>query len=192
MPEIPNVVPAAEVESDWGNDIRDRTLQRYASSAARASAHSSPTPGDLSFLADTGLVYVYYDGAWTPIGQTEEVDNSGELASVNLTTTPTDVLTVSLAIPAYWNSWKCVAFASGRASNGSAATCTIRIRIDGTDQQLQDFNLPVNGYESFSVGGRRTGMTTTGSRSVSLRAHETTADVALVASFLYARAIRTS
>jgi microcystin-dependent protein len=64
MPEMVNVVPTDPIESEWGNDIRDRTVQRYTSSANRTSLHPAPTAGDLSYLADTGSVEVYHSGAW--------------------------------------------------------------------------------------------------------------------------------
>jgi microcystin-dependent protein len=62
--EIGNVVAGTTISTTWGNQIRDRTVQRYASSAARASGHPTPTAGDLSYLADTGDIAVYHAGIW--------------------------------------------------------------------------------------------------------------------------------
>lgn len=124
---------------------------------------------------------------------TFEVDGSTEVASVNLTTSAADVASLNLTIPADWGSWKCMAYATGRSSVGTAAAMSLTIRIDGTDQQEQGaMVLVTNSGESFAVGGRRTGMTTTGSRTIALRAFEATADVVVADIFLYARAVRTS
>lgn len=71
MPEIPDVVTLTTISSDWGNDIRDRTVQRYSSVSNRSSEHASPTAGDLSYLEDTGDVAVYHGGLWkvpVPVG----------------------------------------------------------------------------------------------------------------------------
>lgn len=64
MPEIPDVVQGNPVESAWGNDIRDRTVQRYTDAAARDSLTPLPAPGDLAYLDDTGSVQVYDGTAW--------------------------------------------------------------------------------------------------------------------------------
>lgn len=68
MPEISDVILDEAIETEWGNAIRDRTVQRYASATARASAHSSPSAGDLSYLEDTGDVDVYHSGSWRHLG----------------------------------------------------------------------------------------------------------------------------
>lgn len=68
MPEIADVVLSEEIEVEWGNDIRDRTVQRYADLAERTSEHSSPAVGDLSFLEDSGDLDVYFSGSWRHLG----------------------------------------------------------------------------------------------------------------------------
>lgn len=114
-----------------------------------------------------------------------EVDNSTEVASQALTGSFADVASVTLSIPAGWGSWKCAAWATW-LETGGGAQYEATIMIDGTTQQVQANG---RGY----IGGRRTGMTTTGSRSVSLRCRivgggsETLEDI-----YLYARAVRTS
>lgn len=64
MPEIADVVASETAASEWANDIRDRTVQRYADLAERAADHSSPTNGDLSYVASTGDLDIYHSGAW--------------------------------------------------------------------------------------------------------------------------------
>lgn len=68
MPEMSDVVFEETIEEEWGNDIRDRTVQRYDSVATRTSEHGTPTAGDLSYLEDTGDVDVYHSGAWRHLG----------------------------------------------------------------------------------------------------------------------------
>lgn len=135
-------------------------------------------------------------GGSDPLSLHEEVDGSVEVASFSLTASLSSIATVALAIPAHWASWKCSALATGlhrapfQATNGASEW---QIQIDGTNQQL---NTPVetldNVLQSFAVGGRRTGMVTTGSRSVILRARYTLGPADLQDIYLYARAVRTS
>lgn len=68
MPEIPDVVPGEIIEpDDWGNPIRDRTVQRYANEPARDAEHPTPADGDLAFIAtppEFGILQVYDSGQW--------------------------------------------------------------------------------------------------------------------------------
>src|SRR5690606_19275689 len=66
MAEIPDVVPNETIEVEWGNAIRDRTVQRYDNVTDRNSDHPNPTPGDLAYMKDSGDVLVYHSGAWQP------------------------------------------------------------------------------------------------------------------------------
>lgn len=214
MPEIDDVILAETITVQWGNDIRDRTIQRYADDAERASLNATPSDGDLAFMEDTGLVFVYFSTGWYQLVKhagallaAYEVDNATEVATVALGATFSAVASVSLAIPSDWGSWKCIAQASwsahsvqaGGGSPGDHAPYQARLRIDGTDQQI------LNGYgvvptvgsgddtgdNTAAIVGRRAGMTTTGSRTVALRAFEVDTNVELSSIALYARAIRT-
>lgn len=187
MAEMPDVIGGETITSEWGNDIRDRTIQRYATVAARTAAHPTPVEGDLSYLQDSNTVDVYNGAAWVPFLATAEVDGSAEVpAALSVSATVVDAVTVNLAIPAGWASWKCEAYATFNYSGG--ATVTVKIRVDGTDQQPQAF---AGNNESGAIGGRRTGMTTTGTRAVSLRASGT-APAFISSMYLYARAVRTA
>lgn len=68
MTRTPDVTANNPITDEWGNEIRDRTVQRYASAAARSSEHSSPEAGDMSYLADSGRVEVFHSAAWRAIG----------------------------------------------------------------------------------------------------------------------------
>lgn len=67
MSEMPDVATLTTISSDWGNDIRDRTIQRYSSVANRTSEHASPAEGDLSYLEDSNTVWVYNGTAWVQL-----------------------------------------------------------------------------------------------------------------------------
>lgn len=67
MPEMDDVISGEVIEADWGNDIRDRTLQRYASATARDTANPSPDQGELAYLEDLDLVQVYVGTRWDPL-----------------------------------------------------------------------------------------------------------------------------
>lgn len=65
MALTPNVVAGAPILSAWGNEIRDRTVQRFASAAARTSGWVAPPVGASSVLDDTpGVVWVYTGTTW--------------------------------------------------------------------------------------------------------------------------------
>lgn len=73
MPEISDVLPNEPITDEWGNDIRDRTVQRYSSVSDRTSKHSSPDAGDLAFMTDSGELQVYFSGAWQSLMPTAVV-----------------------------------------------------------------------------------------------------------------------
>ena len=70
MPEMPDgdVIGGEVISSDWGNDIRDRTVQRYATTAERTTEHGAPIPGDLAYMEDTGDVDIFHAGTWRHLG----------------------------------------------------------------------------------------------------------------------------
>ena len=102
MPEIPNVVPGEPVESDWGNDVRDRITQRFADATARTASLPFPQTGQLSWLDDPGQVY-YFDGAdWITLADDPalalKVSKSGDTMT-GLLTVPQLVATTRLQGP---------------------------------------------------------------------------------------------
>jgi hypothetical protein len=123
-------------------------------------------------------------GAW-------EVDGAAEQAFVTATGSGyTDIATVTLTIPSDWNTWRCSAWATFLVAASSSTTGTAVIEIDGTKQQ--DLVLSTN--QNGAVGGRRIGLSTTGSRTVKLQANPTSdvANLNIQDTYLYARAVRTS
>jgi hypothetical protein len=136
----------------------------------------------------------------------EEVDESVEDATYLMTTGLATVASVTLTIPANWGSWKCEAYATcvarQVASEGTTVFSSFNyvIQIDGTDQQIANLDYidteTSNGLprHSVAVGGRRTGMVTTGARTVLFRgsAEGDALNTYTDDTFLYARAVRTS
>lgn len=66
MPELDDVRIGETIAVEWGNAIRDRTIQRYDDAADRDELHPAPTAGDLAYLRDSGDVLVYHSGVWQP------------------------------------------------------------------------------------------------------------------------------
>lgn len=73
MPEIPNVVGGEAVESDWGNQIRDRTLQKYADQTALVASVPFPDAGMTVWLHNPGVLQ-FYDGAvWVVLATLDDI-----------------------------------------------------------------------------------------------------------------------
>lgn len=94
MPEIPNVVSGEPVESVWGNDIRDRSVMKYADLTALQASVPFPQLGELAWLNDPGYLVVCVNvaapGTWNPIYDAVEsngrfVNTSGDTMTGNLT-----------------------------------------------------------------------------------------------------------
>jgi hypothetical protein len=68
MALTPNVASAAPITSAWGNEIRDRSVQVFASAAARAAAWTSPPEGAVSYLADVDALDFWTGSAWRRTG----------------------------------------------------------------------------------------------------------------------------
>lgn len=64
MAKIPDVNPSETITDEWGNSIRDQTVQRYDSASDRTANHGSPEAGEVTYLADTGSVEVFHASDW--------------------------------------------------------------------------------------------------------------------------------
>lgn len=87
-----NVVAGAPVLSTWGNEIRDRTVQPFASAAERSAQWPTPPEGATSYLRDLDVFQVYDGTVWRtpgkPYAQTIRIAgdlslNSAAWATVN-------------------------------------------------------------------------------------------------------------
>lgn len=191
MPRMPNVIPNEIVEADWGNDIRDRTVQRYATVAARTSGHATPAEGDLSYLEDLNEVHVYTGAAWTLVGQSPDVDGYGATSTDSaLTTAFVSYTAVNLSIPASWASWKCTAWANYVLySTVSLPVVETRIIVDGTNGATRSRTLS-SSHAGDSLIGYRAGIVTTGSRTVALSMRVASGTCSVWERALYVRATR--
>ena len=117
-------------------------------------------------------------------------------AAVDVPTSAGNLATVTLNIPSTWSSWNCVAFAQATAMFLGAGTkiLTLRVRIDGTDDKTFDYEIGSGGDGAGAVAAAsfRSGITTTGNRTITLRGNASAGGVVLPTVFLYVRAFRTS
>lgn len=67
MSEVPDVAGGDVITSAHMNIVKNRTIQRYDSAAARDSAVPSPQEGDLAFLRDTEKITVYIGPTWETV-----------------------------------------------------------------------------------------------------------------------------
>lgn len=174
MAEMPDVAQGAVIADDWGNDIRDRTIQRYANVTERTTLHPTPAAGDMAFMEDADLLYVYSGSAWLPVGTTATVHGRvQDLTGSGISTTETVEMTANLSIPATWNSYDVEAiltlelFESGALTNDRLVTCRLRLtNAAGTEIGLTNHTLdtfPAAGFRNpVAVAGYVTGQTATG------------------------------
>src|SRR5690606_25754558 len=85
MAEIDDVQIGETIAVEWGNAIRDRTIQRYANAAERDELHPNPTEGNLCYLPDTDSIWVYNVFVWVSGIPTEAV-TTAKLAPGSVTT----------------------------------------------------------------------------------------------------------
>ena len=71
MAEIPDVNPLEIIEVDWGNPIRDRTLQRYDDEIERDNLVPLPASGDFAWIADIQTIQIYDGTGWVNVATGE-------------------------------------------------------------------------------------------------------------------------
>src|SRR5690606_36205052 len=101
-----------------------------------------------------------------------------------------------LNIPSAWTTWNCVAFAQATADTLGGTvdnTILLNVRLDGADGAVFRYRVPGQGAVAVAAASFRSGITTTGTRTIALRGNRVSSGgVALPIVFLYARAFRTS
>lgn len=74
-----NVVADAPILAAWGNEIRDRTVQVFASVAERSAQWTAPPEGAFSYIRDVDQVHIFDGTGWvciTPVtAATATVEN---------------------------------------------------------------------------------------------------------------------
>lgn len=66
MPEINDVLPLETIETQWGNAIRDRTVQRYVDNTERDNLTPFPAIGELAYITSTDQFQIWDGLAWIP------------------------------------------------------------------------------------------------------------------------------
>lgn len=66
MALIPNVVPQTRITSVWGNLIRDRTVEAFATKAELDAQWSAAPDGAVAITLDTSRLWVRRGGLWLP------------------------------------------------------------------------------------------------------------------------------
>ena len=166
MPELDDVVSGETIESAWGNDIRDRTLQRYVNSTERDTLNPSPSAGDLAYITATEIVQFFDGSGWVNmldhgvLAGLADDDHSQYhtdaraldwLLSVEARASQwvgtgyfpvqagTVEATAALTIPGDWNSYEVMAWCSWTQNSNAAAGVVIsELRIDGELRQELD------------------------------------------------------
>ena len=167
MAEIPNVVPGEPIESNWGNEIRDRAVMRYPDATARDFSDPFPDVGQLSWLDSTGQIDRFGDDGWKPLALDDlKVDKVGDTMTGPLVAPlftgpvdgqfvrPPDVTGVGTSgveayttgvLPATIGSWL-VTFTVGRFTYPTevfAVTLEADLRVGGLSQQFaRQFSVP--------------------------------------------------
>ena len=85
MAEIPDVIAGDPIEAAWGNSIRDRSLQRYATAAGRDAANPTPVSGEMAWVTTEavegvttpGISEVYDGTAWRSFARQDGAVFSG-------------------------------------------------------------------------------------------------------------------
>ena len=146
MAEMPNVILDETIETEWGNAIRDRTVQRYANVTERSALIPSPTEGDLAYMEDTNTV-LYYDGSnWRQLSDVGSVlmgGIKGAAGGFSLGTYSPTTVSLTFTPPASWLTYSIMGWGSVNAQGMSelpgAAKFMARFSIGGvvgTEQEV--------------------------------------------------------
>lgn len=73
-----NVVSNTPITAAWGNEIRDRTNQNFATVAERASQWTAPPEGAFSYIRDVDQVHVYTGTIWVCITPVAAATNTAD------------------------------------------------------------------------------------------------------------------
>jgi len=78
--------------SDLNTYLMDQSVQTYASASARTSALATPVEGQVTYLEDTNLLYVYNGSAWVSVGDIADGSiTNAKLANSSVTINGTSV-----------------------------------------------------------------------------------------------------
>ena len=192
MAEMDDVLSGETIESAWGNQIRDRTLQRYVNVTERDTLNPTPDAGDLAYITSINGIQFYDGVAWVVV-LTPEVRNSDAItAAVNTTGSGyINALTANLTIPGAWVSWDIEASASG-AYSGTSTDLTVRLTLDGTAFVSAAIDCASGLIQQGAWVARKAGATATGTVALDIRDAGLGDAVAFRNATLITRAVRVS
>ena len=83
MAELGDVTGGDVITSAFTNDVKNRTIMRYTSAAARDASIPTPVEGDLAFLADQNTITYYAGSYWRTIVTSDGVVAIGGTLTVD-------------------------------------------------------------------------------------------------------------
>ena len=86
MAEIPDVAGGETITSAFTNNVKNRTVMRYANQAALDASIPVPIEGDMAFLQAENDVVFYANGAWFTVFTVAGGTINGALAVTGTTT----------------------------------------------------------------------------------------------------------
>ena len=69
MAELGDVIGGDIVTAAFTNDVKNRSVMRYASASARDASIPTPQDGDVALLQDANSLTIYANGSWLDIGR---------------------------------------------------------------------------------------------------------------------------
>ena len=97
MPLIADVAAGTIIQSAWGNRIRDRTVQYFASRAELTAGWPAAPQGALAYTNDTNCLHVFRGGGWVLFSAPEQWASGSPGAAVNTPTGYADWYAISNA-----------------------------------------------------------------------------------------------
>lgn len=169
MAQIPDVAPNTPIASTWGNQIRDRTVAVFATTAERAAAITAPKLGQLAYIDATDTVTIYNGTAWVCVTpRTAEIIAGGTTTSTNYANlanpaAPGPAVTVetgakvlaTVSVEAFLNTAPDYSFAAIAVSGATTKAAT-----DETGAVIAHHSagaIPTGGHATFEIGGLTAG-----------------------------------
>lgn len=160
---IADVVTNNKIESTWGDAIRDRVVQNFATAAARDAAITSPVVGQMCcILSGTGqLQFLQYMGAtdgwrppWNlPWGVVAEADVNSNQGTF---TADTDITGLTVTFTAFANRRYRITASTSPSSSVAADIVSMTLK-DGTSTQLNIWRQTISATgQSFALAGEHT------------------------------------
>lgn len=131
---LDTVIPNTTIESDWGNQVADRVIGRFANATERNAAIPSPVSGMVVWRNDLGALEIRKGGAWVPLLRDQtRVGCSLTLLNQNIASGGTATLAWTTEL---WDTDNFHAASSTQivipAGLGGVYTCAVTVDANGT------------------------------------------------------------